>query len=56
MKNIMKELNAIIHEINAIQIIRGLKLMIEFDERIIEAFKNLKITLNFVSQFIVNKY
>ena len=48
MKNTMKELNAIIHETNAIQIIRDLKLMIKFDERIIKALVNSKITLNFI--------
>ena len=30
--------------------------MIKLNEKIIEAFVNLKITSNFVSQFIVNKY
>ena len=56
MKNTMRKLNAIIHEINAIQTIQDLKLMIKFNEQIIEAFINLKTTLNFISQFIVNKY
>ena len=48
MKNIIKELNAIIHEINTIQTIQGLRLMIEFEEKIIKALVNLKITSNFV--------
>ena len=56
MKGTMKKLNAIIHEVNAIQTIQDLKLMIKFDERIIKAFVNSKTTLNFISQFIVNKY
>ena len=49
MKNTVKKLNAIIHEANAIQTIRDLKLMIEFNERIIKALVNLKTTLNFIS-------
>ena len=48
MKNTMKELNALIHEINAIQTIRDLKLMIKLNERIIETLVNSKITSNFI--------
>ena len=44
----MRKLNAIIHEANAIQIIQDLKLKINFDEKIIEALVNLKITSNFI--------
>ena len=56
MKNTMRELNAITHEVNVIQAIRGLKLMIKLNERIIKALVNLKATLNFITQFVVNKY
>ena len=56
MKNTMKKLNAITHEVNAIQTIRDLKLMIKLNERIIKALVNLKTTLNFISQFVVNRY
>ena len=48
MKSTMKELNAIIHEVNAIQIVRGLKLIIKINKKIIEAFVNLKIISNFI--------
>ena len=56
MKNTMRKLNAITHEANAIQTIRGLKLIIKFNERIIKALVNLKVILNFIFQFVVNKY
>ena len=56
LKNIMKKLNAIAHEINAIQTIQDLKLMIKFNEKILKILVNLKVTSNFISQFIVNKY
>ena len=52
----MRELNAITHEANAIQAIRELKLMIKFNEKIIKAFVNSKITSNFIFKIIVNKY
>ena len=55
-KNTMRKLNAITHEANAIQIIRGLKLIIKLNEQIIKAFVNLKATSNFIFQFVVNKY
>ena len=48
MKSTMRKLNAIIHEANAIQAIRGLKLMIEFNERIIKTLINSKATSNFI--------
>ena len=56
MKDTMKELNAITHEVNAIQMIRDFKLMIKLSERIIKALVNLKATSNFISQFVVNEY
>ena len=56
MKNTMKKLNAIAHEANAIQIVRDLKLIIEINKKIIEAFVYFEIISNFVFQFIVNKY
>ena len=48
MKDTMRELNIITHEANAIRTIRGLKLTIELNEKIVEALINLKVTSNFI--------